>query len=365
MSGPRPRPGILDIKLYTPGKSSVGGRSAVAKLSSNESALGPSPHAIAAFHEAAGKLHRYPDGTARALREAIGARYGLDPARIICGAGSDELLYNVARAYAGPGDEIVMSAHGFNIYPIVTHAVGATLVTAPERNLVFDVDAVLAKVSERTRIVFIANPNNPTGSYIPADELRRLRAGLRPDIVLVIDAAYSEYVLRNDYSPGTELVDGGDNTLITRTFSKIYGLAALRIGWAYCPPAIYEVMERLRPPFNISIPAHAAGIAAMQDSAHIALSRDHNAVWLPWLSERLTELGLHVYPSVANFVLVRFPEDAARNAPAAFTYFAERGYILRETGGYFLPQCLRITIGREDEMRAVVDLARDFMAGKR
>jgi histidinol-phosphate aminotransferase len=363
MNAPRPRPGIMDIRVYTPGKSAVAGRTSVMKLSSNESALGPSARALAAYRDAAEKLHRYPDGTARGLREAIGARHGLDPARIICGAGSDELIYNVARGFAGPGDEIVMSEHGFNIYPIVTNAVGATLVTAPETGLTFDVDAILARVTPRTRVVFIANPNNPTGTYIPADALRRLRAGLRDDVVLVIDAAYAEYVVRNDYTPGTELVDEGVNTVMTRTFSKIYALAALRIGWAYCPPPIYDVLERLRAPFNISTAAQAAGKAAMEDSEHIAASRDHNAIWLPWTTERFREAGLHVQPSVANFVLVRFPDDPARNAQAAFEFFGSRGIIARETGGYGLPGWLRFTIGREDEMRAVADAARDFMAG--
>jgi histidinol-phosphate aminotransferase len=353
----------MDIRPYVPGKSTVAGHVAVTKLSSNESALGPSPRAVEAYRAAAAKLHRYPDGTATALREAIAARHGLDPARIVCGAGSDELLYNLARAYAGPGDEIVMSRHGFNIYPIVTRAVGATLVVAEETDLVFDVDAVLGSVSERTRLVFIANPNNPTGSYIPAAELARLRASLRDDIVLVVDAAYAEYVLRNDYSPGIDLVDAGDNTVMTRTFSKIYALAALRIGWGYCPPAIADVLERLRAPFNISTAAQAAGKAAMEDADHVAASRDHNAVWLPWLAGRLGEAGLHVYPSAANFVLARFPDEPARNADAAMAFFARRGLIPRETGGYFLPGCLRITIGREDEMRAMADAVCALMAG--
>ncbi len=363
MSAPAPRPGILDIKPYVPGKSMIDGNVAAMKLSANESALGPSKPAIEAYRALSGRLHRYPDGSAQGLRQAIARRHGLDAARIVCGAGSDEILYNLARGYAGPDDEVLYSEHGFNVYPIVTRAVGAHPVTAPESDLTFDVDAALARVSDRTRLVFIANPNNPTGTYIPADALARLRAGLRDDIVLVIDAAYAEYVTRNDYSAGIELVDGGDNTVMTRTFSKIYGLAALRIGWAYCPPAIADVLDRLRSPFNLSSAAQAAGTAAMEDPAHVAASRDHNEVWLPWLSERITALGLVVHPSAANFVLVEFPDDPARNAAAAMEFFGTRGIIPRETGGYGLPQCLRITIGREDEVRAVADAAAAFMAG--
>jgi histidinol-phosphate aminotransferase len=364
MSAPAPRPGILEIEPYKPGKSKVeGGPDNAIKLSANEGALGPSPAALAAYANAAKTLHVYPDGGAVALRAAIGAAHGLDPDRIVCGAGSDELLYNLARGYAGPGDEIVMSRHGFNIYPIVTHAVGATPVVAEETNLTFDVDAVLACVTPKTRIVFIANPNNPTGSYIPADELARLRSGLRDDVLLVIDCAYAEFVTRNDYSVGLELVDNGaNNTVMTRTFSKIYALAALRIGWAYAPAPIADVLNRLRGPFNISTAGQAAGRAAMEDQAHVNRARDHNATWLPWFTEQMQALGLHVFPSAANFVLVQFPDTPGRTAADAFAFFAKNGVIPRETGGYFLPDCLRFTIGREDELRLAADIAARFMA---
>jgi histidinol-phosphate aminotransferase len=353
---------VLDINPYVPGKSQLAGQGRVMKLSANEGALGPSPKAAAAARAAAEGLVRYPDGGATALREAIGARHGLDPARIVCGAGSDEILYNLAHGYAGAGDEIICSAHGFNMYPIIAHSVGAAPVVADEPELVFDVDNALARVSGNTRIVFIANPNNPTGSYIPADELRRLRAGLPENVLLVIDAAYAEFVSNNDYSAGVELVDAGENTVMTRTFSKIYALAALRLGWAYCQPAVADVLNRLRAPFNVNTPAQAAGKAAVEDTAHLEAARRHNDTWLPWLAGRLGGAGLFVYPSAANFVLVRFPDDAARCADAAFRFMNQRGIIPRETGGYGLPGCLRITIGTETEMHAAANAIDEFLA---
>ena len=361
MSGLQPRPGILDIKPYVPGKSSVSGYLNARKLSANESALGPSPYAIEAYQAAAHSLYRYPDGGAVLLRDALAAHYELDESRIVCGAGSDELLYNLARAYAGPGDEVLYSQHGFSIYPIVALCAGATPVTAPESNLTANVDALLARVTENTKIVFLANPNNPTGSYISTKEMTRLRAGLRDTTLLVIDSAYAEYVLKNDYSAGIELVDAGENTVMTRTFSKIYGLASLRLGWGYCSISVAEVLNRIRGTFNLSTAAQEAGKAALEDVGHIAASRDHNAIWLPWLSDKLTNLGLEVMPSAANFILVRFPAGEGRNAKAAMKYFLENGVIPRETTGYGLPDCLRITIGREDEMRIVANVAAKFI----
>ena len=356
-----PRRGILEILPYVPGKSWVDGKQESIKLSANESALGPSPKALSAFREAENSLHVYPDGTSIELRETLGLSNGLNPDRIVCGAGSDELLYNLARGYAGSGDEILVGEHGFNVYPIVAHCVGAIPVKVPEKNLTFDVDATLARVTDKTQIVFIANPNNPTGSYIPADELARLRAGLREDILLVIDCAYAEFATRDDYNMGFDLVDEGENTVVTRTFSKIYALASLRVGWAYCPPSIADVLNRLRAPFNLSTAAQLAGKAALEDVGHVAAAKDHNVVWLPWLSDRLTECGLKVYPSATNFLLVRFPDDAAHNSQAAMAFFCSKGVIPRETIVYGLPECLRVTIGREDAMNAFAVAAKEFM----
>src|SRR5215813_11053177 len=302
-AGPAPRPGILEIAPYVAGDAKVSGVERPIRLASNESALGPSAKAIAAYGALAGEIHRYPDGNAQALREALGRRHGLDPARIVCGAGSDELITLLLRCFAGPGDEVLYSRHGFLMYPINAMAVGATPIAAPERELATDVDAILARVTERTRVVFIANPNNPTGTYLSAQELVRLHAGLRPSVLLVIDAAYAEFVNRNDYEPGIALVNRADNVVMLRTFSKIYALAGLRLGWAYCPPAVADVLNRVRSPFNVSAAAQAAGIVAVQDVEALNRARAHNERWLPWFSERLAALGMPPTPSVANFVL--------------------------------------------------------------
>lgn len=357
-----PRPGILDIAPYVGGRSCLEGCDKVIKLSSNESALGPSPRALEAYRALDGLLHRYPDGGASALVDAIGAVHGLDPARIVCGAGSDELLQLLARAYAGPGDEVLFTEHGFLVYPIATRAVGATPVVAPERNLTADIDALLARVTPRTRIVFLANPNNPTGTYVSVAELKRLRAALPAGVLLVIDAAYAEFVTAADYGAGVELVDAGENVVMTRTFSKIYGLAGLRLGWAYCPPSVADVLHRIRGPFNVASPAQVAGVAAVRDQAHVARAREHNSRWLARLPDMLGQRGLKVTPSVANFVLVHFPADPARDAKAAEAFLNARGIIVRNVTNYGLPHCLRITIGLDHEMEAVADALEELMS---
>jgi histidinol-phosphate aminotransferase len=359
---PVPGPGILDIAPYVGGESKVPGIARPIRLASNESALGPSPKAMAAYRALADEIHRYPDGDAAELRAAIGRHHGLDPARIVCGAGSDELISLLLRAYAGPGDEVLYSRHGFLMYPIGALAVGANPVAVPEQDLTADVDAMLARVTGRTRIVFIANPNNPTGTYLSADALARLHAGLPGHVVLAIDAAYAEFVNRNDYEPGIALVNRADNVVMLRTFSKIYALAGLRLGWAYCPPAIADVLHRIRGPFNVSAPALAAGVAAVEDVAALARARAHNERWLPWLSEHLTAIGLELTPSVGNFVLVRFPDDPRQNADAAFGFLQARGILTRKVAGYGLPQHLRITIGTGEETETVAAAIAEFMA---
>lgn len=361
---PEPRPGVLAIEAYVPGKSHAPGVEKVFKLSSNETPLGPSPAALAAFAAAGHRLEDYPDGSASALREAIGKANGLDPARIICGAGSDEILNLAAHAYVGPGDETVYSQHGFLVYKIATLAAGGTPVVAPETDLTTDVDAMLAQVNERTRLVFLANPNNPTGTYLPFDEVKRLHAGLPANVLLVLDAAYAEYVRRNDYEAGLELALTADNVLMTRTFSKIHGLAALRIGWAVGPAHVIDAMNRIRGPFNMNTPALLAGAAAIADAAHVEQAVAHNLQWLPWLSTELTALGLKVTPSVANFILIHFPDAPGRTAKEADAFLTRRGLVLRSVAGYGLPGALRMTVGSAEANRLAVAALADFMAGR-
>jgi histidinol-phosphate aminotransferase len=358
---PQPRPGVLSIEAYVPGKSTAPGAARVFKLSANETPLGPSPRAIEAFRSAAEHLHDYPEGSARKLREAIGRSFGLDPARIVCGAGSDDLLNLLTQAYVGAGDEAIYTRHGFRIYPIFTLAAGGKPVMAEERNLTADADLILGKVTDRTRIVFLANPNNPTGTYMPFDEVKRLHRALPKRVLLVIDAAYAEYVRRNDYESGIELVATNDNVVMTRTFSKIHGLAAVRLGWMYAPAQVVDAVNRIRGPFNVNTPAMLAGVASMEDTAHLETSRAHNARWLPWLTEEIGKLGLAVTPSVANFVLIHFPKTKGRTSMDADAFLTSRGLILREVSSYDLPDALRLTVGTEEANRLVVAALADFM----
>ena len=329
----QPRPGIMDIKAYVGGESSLGHQIKVMKLSSNEGALGPSPLAIVAFENAARSLHRYPDGSHGALRHAIAHYQQIDPARIVCGAGSDEIIVNLCRAYVGPGDEVLYSRHGFLMYPIAAKACGATPVIAAEDNLTTSVDHLLAAVTPRTRMVFIANPNNPTGTYLSHAEVLRLRRELPADTLLVLDEAYAEFVTADDYASGLKLVhDGADNIVVTRTFSKIYGLGGMRLGWGYCPPAVADVLNRIRNPFNVSVPA------------------------------LLAALGLEFTPSQGNFHLVHFPTEPGRNAAAADAFLRSRGIIVRAMPSYGLPEWLRMTVGGAEECQHLMHVLADFVA---
>lgn len=362
MTKPTPKASILDINPYVGGKSKAADGVRVVKLSSNETPLGASPKAKAAYIAAASNLHRYPDGSAADLRQAIAHRHDLSVEQIVCGAGSDELIGLLVHAYAGAGDEVLISEHGFLMYKIYAMAAGASIVTAKESGLRTDVDAMLAAVTDKTKIVFVANPNNPTGSYISTEEMKALHAGLPKHVILAIDGAYAEYPDVSNYSDGSELVSQHDNVVMLRTFSKIYGLSALRIGWCYAPKDVVDVLNRIRSPFNVSSAAIAAGIAAMEDISYTAATRAYNNREMKTLESGLRRLGLTVYPSIANFVLVEFPAGE-KNASAANKWLMTQGLIVREVANYGLPNCLRITVGLEEDNQAVIQALTEFLQG--
>ena len=359
---PRPRPGVLEIDPYVPGQSSAPGAAKLFKLSANETPLGPSPRAREAFRAFAGHLQNYPDGAATALREALGAKHGLDPARVVCGAGSDQILQLLADAYVGPGDEGVFTKHGFLVYKIAILAAGGVPVVAAEENLTASVDSILAKVGPRTKMVFLANPNNPTGTYLRVAEVKRLARNLPGHVLLVLDAAYAEYVNRPDYSSGLELVSTSENVVVTRTFSKIYGLAGIRLGWCYAPLDVCDAINRIRGPFNTNGAAIAAGIAALEDTGHTGKAVAHNETWLAWLSQEISALGIKITPSVGNFLLLHF--DSETQARAVDRFLLDRGLILRAVGAYGLPHCLRLTVGTDEANRLVVAALKDFVKPK-
>ncbi len=359
---PVPKSGIMDISPYVGGDASVEGLARIIKLSSNEGATGPSPKAVAAFQAVGAELHRYPDGGAGELRAGLAEMYGLDVNRLICGNGSDEIISHLIQAYAGPGDEVLYSEHGFLMYPLGAMANGATPVKATETAYTASVDGFLAAVTERTTMVFVANPNNPTGTYLPQSELQRLRAGLPDHVLLVIDSAYAEFVTRNDYAPGIEMVSAHDNVVMTRTFSKIYGLAALRVGWAYCPTEIAMVFHRVRGPFNVNAAAQAAALAALRDIRHTDEARAHNDKWLPWLQGECERLGLDYIPSVGNFLTIEFGADGPHSAAEAQEFLRTKGILPRTIGGYGLGGHVRFTVGLEAENRAVIAALEAFLS---
>ncbi len=355
-----PQPGIMEIALYEGGQSQIEGVNDILKLSSNENPFGPSPKVREAIAEALTSIHRYPNTDHAPLRQAIGAAHGLDPDRIICGVGSDEVLQFLCQAYAGPGDEVLHTEHGFAMYRILALAVGATPVVARERARTTDVDALLAAMTDRTKLVFLANPNNPTGTMIGADEVARLADGLPDGAILVLDGAYAEFV--GGFDGGAALVDSRENVFMTRTFSKLYGLGGLRIGWGYGSKAIIDVLSRIRQPFNLSEMQMVAAIAALGDRDHAARCVAENARLRVWLVEALAALGIPADPSFGNFVLARFASRA--EAQAADAHLKSRGVIVRQVGGYGLPECLRITVGDEAGCHRVIDGLRSFREGQ-
>lgn len=354
-----PQPGIMDIALYEGGAAHVPGVANAVKLSSNENPFGPPTAAREAIVRAAAQAHRYPSSDHAALREAIGEVHGLDPAKIICGAGSDEIISFLAQAYAGPGTEVLFTEHGFLMYRICAQAAGATPVQVRERERVTDVDALIAGATAATRLVFVANPNNPTGTMIGLAELERLARAV-PQAILVIDAAYAEY--EAGYDGGADLATRLPNVVMTRTFSKIYGLGAMRVGWAYGPKPVIDVLNRLRGPFNISQPALDAAEAAMRDRGFVDHCRAENARLRAWLAGALAAVGVPSDTSCANFILARFADPAT--AAACDAALKAEGLIVRRVDGYGLPQCLRITVGDEPACRAVAEAVGRFMAGR-
>jgi histidinol-phosphate aminotransferase len=360
---PEPKPGILDITAYVPGKS-VSPRPDITpvKLSSNENILGCSPLAKAAYVAAAERLHLYPDSTARALRAAVAEHFGLEPERLMFGCGSDELFALLNQTYLEPGDNIVMGQYGFAAYAIGANACQAQVRYAPEPNLRTDVDGMLALVDERTKLVFFANPSNPTGTFITDAEVRRLQADLPASVILVIDGAYAEFCTDPTFDVGLDLARGCHNVVVTRTFSKLFGLGSQRVGWGYAAAEIIAAIDRIRLPFNTTIGGQEAAIAALTDTAFQQRSLELVETWRPWLTQQLGGLGLVVTPSQANFVLVGFPKAPdRRTGPAAEAYLAERGYLVRGLTSYGLPDHLRITIGLEAHNRAMVELLAAFM----
>ncbi len=357
---PPARPTLDGIPPYIQGQSEIAGTPRCIKLSANESAWGPSPAAIAAYHAAAVSLARYPDGTQRALRAAIAETFRLEIERVVCGNGSDEVILLLMRAFVNPGDEVILSEHSFLMCRIHALAQGARVVTIPEPNYRVDVDGILRRVTKRTRLLALASPNNPCGTHVTRAELARLHAGLPRETLMLCDAAYADFVTDDDYDCGWALAARSENVMVTRTFSKLYGLAALRIGWAYAAPAILGPIERIRTPFNANAPAMAAATAAVRDVDYAALVRRDNALWRERMTDGYRQLRLEVVPSSANFLLVRFPGGASR-ASAAFDYLKSRGIIVRPTGSDALSDHLRVTIGTPAENNAVLAVLSEFI----
>ncbi|MCC5974531.1 MAG: histidinol-phosphate transaminase [Rubellimicrobium sp.] len=356
MTSITPQPGIMDIALYQGGASQIEGRSNVLKLSSNENPLGPSDAAREAFVRTVHELHRYPSTDHAGLRRAIGEVWGLNPEQIICGVGSDEIIHFLCQAYAGPGDEVIHTEHGFAMYRISALAAGAQPVQVPEHDRTTNVDAILEACSFRTRLVFIANPNNPTGTMIGLPELERLAEGLPKQALLVLDGAYAEYV--DGYDAGAALIASRDNVVMTRTFSKIYGLGGLRVGWGYGPREVIEVLNRIRGPFNLSTAALMTAEAAVRDTAYVQKCQTENARWREWLAHTLAEMGVRSDTSTANFVLARFADTDEANA--CDDYLRSEGILVRRVAGYNLPHCLRITVGDEASCRRVAHAIGQF-----
>lgn len=361
-NAPTPLPHVAALSPYIAGKSGDKGQRVI-KLSSNESNFGPSPKAIEALQKGLRGLHRYPDGSHADLREALGEVHGITPKRILCGNGSDELISLLLHCYCAPGDNIVYSEHGFLMYSIYAQGFGVEAIAAKEVALTAHVDNLLTAVTDRTKIVFLANPNNPTGSMLPRGEIERLHAALPPQVLLVIDAAYAEYPEGDAYEDGQALAETHANVVMLRTFSKCYALAALRLGWMVASEAVINAVGRVRSPFNVNALALAAGTAATRDQSHIAEVVALTREFRNDTATALADAGIIVHPSHTNFLLLEFSTSGNKTASDANRYLTEQGVILREVANYGLPHCLRMSIGLGVENAAVVDILTRFMRG--
>jgi histidinol-phosphate aminotransferase len=352
---------LLEIENYIPGKSKVGDKKVI-KLSSNENALGASPKALIAYIEHAKDVFRYADGSARLLREKIAQKNNINPNQILCGAGSDEIIALLTSSFAGVGDEIIYSEHGFLMYPISAQRVGAKAVKVKEKNLKTDIDAIINAVNKKTKIIFIANPNNPTGSYLNKDEINKLITNIPSNVLIVLDHAYEEFVVVDDYYDGLEMVNNYKNVVLTRTFSKIYGLASLRIGWSYSSQYIADILNKARGPFNVSGPAQVSALASLDDDDFMQASKNHNTKWLKTLNQELGAINkIKIHPSIANFILIDFLSD--KNCENINQKLLENSIIFREMKGYGLPSCLRATIGSDEENEIVINNLKNFCHG--
>jgi len=359
---PIPNKGVMDVDAYVPGERKIAGLAKAYKLSSNESPLGPPPAAIKAYSQAtADMMAHYPDGQAIELRRSIAETYDLQFDKIMCGNGSDELLGLIAHSYLGSGDDVIMTEHGFSVYEIQSRTAGANVIKVPEINCRIDVEALIRAVTPKTRLVFIANPGNPTGTLLSSQEINRLHAALPAHVLLVLDAAYAEFVESQDYEPGNKLVEMHENVVMTRTFSKIYGLAGLRIGWLYAPDGIIAALDRVRQPFNVTLPAQMAAATAMRERDFIVQAREFNTKWRDWLAQELEKLGLCVTPSVTNFLLIHFDRHVPDQAVKADSFLKSRGFILRRVANYGFPNALRLSIGSEEANRGVIAAFTDFV----
>lgn len=346
--------GVAELQPYVPGKPieelqrQYGVRDVI-KLASNENPLGPSKAALAAVAKASKEMTRYPDGNGYALKMALAEKLQLAPEQITLGNGSNDVLELLARAFAGKGDEVVFSEHAFAVYPLATKAIGATGVAVPAKDYGHDLDAMLAAINSRTKLVFIANPNNPTGTWVEADEILAFLEKVPEQVLVVLDEAYVEYLDQQNHA--VDWLRDYHNLVITRTFSKAYGLAGLRIGYALSHPEVADLLNRIRQPFNANSLAQAAAVAALGDESYLQQSRDLNQAGMKQLIAGFEQLGLGFIPSKGNFIAVNVQSNAAE----VYDDLLYEGVIVRPIAGYGMPQHLRVSIGRAEENQRFLD----------